>query len=399
MRALLVNDKASFFGGVEQFVNDTATGLAARGHEVHLLSSEAPEVGREPLTAPFASRSRLELTASEESWRRQVARVLETVRPDVLYVNRFSHRAALAELMAGAPTVRYIHDHDLTCPRRHKYFPISNRICNRPLGIHCVLHGCLVTKSGPVAGFPGFVDIREKARDLAIHRRFRRLLVGSGWMKAMLLKNGFRDEQVEILPPVPRGLEREPQKASAEPLVLYVGQVIRGKGVDLLLRSLAVVRREYRCVVVGTGNHLAECVELVRSLGIGDRVTFVGWVPHERLALYYDQARIVAVPSRWPEPFGMVGLEAMWASRPVVAFAVGGIPDWLSDGETGLSVNEQDTRAFAHALEALLADPALAERMGSAGWARVRERFRHDAFIERTEEILEATVRGAADAA
>ncbi len=399
MRALLVNDKGWFFGGVEQFVDDTAAGLVAKGHEVHLLSTELPDAGREPLAAPFASRARLELTASEDSWRRQVARVLETVKPEVLYVHRFAHRAALAELMAGAATVRYVHDHDLTCPRRHKYFPISTKICHHPLGVHCILHGCLLTRSGPVDGLPGLVNIREKAQNLAFHRRFPRLLVGSRWMKGMLLANRFRDEQVEILPPVPRGLEREPQAVSADPLVLYVGQVIRGKGVDLLLTALAAVRGEYRCVIVGTGNHLSECVALVRSLGIADRVTFVGWVPHGRLAAYYSQARVVAVPSRWPEPFGMVGLEAMWASRPVVGFAVGGIPDWLRDGETGFLVTERDTRAFAHALEQLLGDPALAARMGGAGWERVREHFRHDAFIARTEEVLGDASREATDAA
>jgi glycosyltransferase involved in cell wall biosynthesis len=390
VRALLVNDKGWFFGGVEQFVNDTAAGLAARGHEVHLLSTALPDAGREPLSAPFASRARLELNASEDSWRRQVGRVLETVKPDVLYVHRFSHRDAMAELRGAAGTVRYVHDHDLYCPRRHKYFPLSNRICTRPLGIHCVLHGCLVTRSGPVAGLPGLVDLREKARNLAFHRGFPRLLVGSKWMKGMMRTNGFREDQVEIVAPVPRGLEREPQAVSEAPLVLYVGQVIRGKGVDLLLRALADVRREFRCVIVGTGNHLPGCVALARSLGIADRVTFVGWVPHDRLADYYAQARAVAVPSRWAEPFGMVGLEAMWASRPVVGFAVGGIPDWLADGETGFLVAERDTRAFAHGLEELLSDPALAARMGAGGWARAREHFRHDAFIARTEEILES---------
>ena len=388
MKALLVNEKGWYFGGVEQFVSDVAAGLAARGHEVHLLSTALPDPGREPLGAPFASRSRLELNASEESWKRQVGRVLESASPDVLYVHRFSHLPALAELLKAAPAVRYVHDHDLYCPRRHKYFPLSTRICEHRLGIQCVLHGCLVTRSGPVPGLPGLIDLRQKSRELAFQRQFPRLLVGSRWMKAMMTKNGFGDEQVEILPPVPRGLERDAQEVSSQPLILFVGQVIRGKGVDLFLNALAAVRGEFRAVIVGTGNHMAECVSLVRRLGIAHRVTFVGWVAHAQLADYYDQARVVAVPSRWAEPFGMVGLEAMWASRPVVGFAVGGIPDWLADGETGFLVGERDTRAFAHALEELLGSRELAARMGRAGWERARERYRHEEFVGRTEEIL-----------
>jgi glycosyltransferase involved in cell wall biosynthesis len=394
VKALLVNEKGWFFGGVEQLVNDTAAGLSARGHEVHLVSSEPPPPGREPFTAPFASRARLELTASEESWRRQVARVLESASPDVVYVHRFSHQSALDALLEGRPSVRYVHDHDLYCPRRHKYCPISNRICGHPLGVHCVLHGCLLRPPEAGAVLPGITNLLEKRRVLSFNRKFRKLLVGSRWMAEMMRKNGFTKEQVEILPPIPRGIEKEPQPGSSDPLVLYVGQVIRGKGVDLLLEALSHVKQPFRAVVVGTGNHLQECIALVRKLELAEKVTFIGWVDHGRLGAYYAQARAVVVPSRWAEPFGMVGLEAMWASRPVVGFDVGGIPDWLLDGETGFVVAERDTRAFAHALDELLSDDALAKRMGAAGWERAKELYRHEAFIVRTEEILAAAVQG-----
>jgi len=394
VKALLVNEKGWFFGGVEQLVNDTAAGLAARGHEVHLVSSEPSPPGREPLSAPFASRARLELTASEESWKRQVARVREAASPDVVYVHRFGHRPALADLLAGRPSVRYVHDHDLYCPRRHKYFPISTRICLHPLGVHCVLHGCLLRPPEGGAMLPGVTNLREKARDLSFNRGFRKLLVGSRWMAGMMRKNGFAEEQVEILPPVPRGIEKEAQPGSAEPLILYVGQVIRGKGVDLLLEALAHVRRPFRAVVVGTGNHLQACIALVRKLQLSEKVTFIGWVDHDRLGSYYAQARAVVVPSRWAEPFGMVGLEAMWASRAVVGFDVGGIPDWLADGETGFVVAQRDTKAFAHALDELLSDDTLAARMGKAGWDRAHRLYRHEAFIGRTEEILVQAAEG-----
>ena len=71
--------------------------------------------------------------------------------------------------------------------------------------------------------------------------------------------------------------------------------------------------------------------QLASKLKISDRVVFTGRVDHEKLESYYAAARLVVVPSRWPEPFGMVGIEAMARGRPVVAFDTGGIGDWLED--------------------------------------------------------------------
>lgn len=388
MRVLLVNDKGCYFGGVEQFIDDTATGLLARGHSVHFLHTEPLPEDRRPLAADFESRTWINLSASAESTAQQLNRMLEAVSPDAVYLHRVSNGDALSALRDVTNTVRYVHDHDLYCPRRHKYFPLSKRICPHPLGVHCVLHGCLVSPAGPLPGLPGLINLPEKAAELSRARALPRLAAGSRWMTAMMKRNGFSESQVRILPPVPRGIERDPISPSPEPVVLYVGQVIRGKGIDLMLRALSEVKRRFRCVVIGTGNFMAECVSVARNLGLGERVTFLGWVDHAQLGSYYARARLVVVPSRWPEPFGMVGLEAMWSSRPVVAFGVGGIPDWLVDGETGFTVPEQDTHAFAQAIDQLLGNDAQAERMGIAGYERARTHYRHEAFLDRTEALL-----------
>jgi glycosyltransferase involved in cell wall biosynthesis len=107
---------------------------------------------------------------------------------------------------------------------------------------------------------------------------------------------------------------------------------------------------------------------------------------------YYARAAVTAVPSRWPEPFGMVGIEAMARGRPVVAFAVGGIPDWLEHGVTGLLAPEADTTALAQNLEHLLADPELAATLGANAATRVRERYRPDACLDQLTAVLSEAV-------
>ena len=389
MQILMVNEKGWFFGGVEQLVNDLAIGLGARGHRVGLLSTEGRPDGREALSAPFTTTACVDPTASPEAWRRQVDAMLDQIEPDVVFTHRLAARA-LVPLAERCAVVRYVHDHDLYCPRRHKYFPVSLRVCTHPMGLHCLIHGCLVTRSGPLPGLPWFVDPFAKRRELQANRRLKHLCVGSHWMREMMITNGFHERQVSVVPPVPRGLERPPIPIGEEPVVLFVGQLIRGKGVDLLLRALTLVRCRFRAVIVGSGNHEGACMALARELGLGDRVCFVGWVPHDRLDRHYEQARVVAVPSRWPEPFGMVGLEAMWASRPVVGFEVGGIPDWLSDRESGFLVPAADWRAFGQALERLLGDRELAEAMGRQGRRVAAESFRFSDLVRTTETVLES---------
>ena len=103
---------------------------------------------------------------------------------------------------------------------------------------------------------------------------------------------------------------------------------------------------------------------------------------------------LVAVPSIWDEPFGLVGLEAMAHSLPVVAFDVGGISEWLTGGETGLLVPRRDTHAFARALDALLRDSERAREMGAAGARLLREHFSQAAHLNRLEDALGLSTSG-----
>jgi type III pantothenate kinase len=123
---------------------------------------------------------------------------------------------------------------------------------------------------------------------------------------------------------------------------------------------------------------------LARNLGVEDRVRFTGWLDAGQLAQQLADASVVVVPSLWPEPFGLVGIEALAAGRPVVASATGGIGDWLEDGVSGLSVPPGDAGLLAAALNELLADPARQAEMGLAGKHAVQERFspeRHAAVL------------------
>ena len=378
MRVLHVHERAGFYGGVEQILHDLAAGLAARGLRQGLLHAD-PNPRRDYLGV-FVE------VGTDDA-------VIERFKPDVLLLHKLEDPARVADLAARFPTARMVHDHDWVCPRRHKYFPISQKICDKPAGAACYTHLCFVQRaqSGPLPiALKGTTHVRAA---IAAHAQVRRLVVGSRWMRDELKTNGLPPARIRIAPPVPLSLARcEQQPPSYSPEVLYVGPVIHSKGVDLLLRALAQVPGDWHATIVGTGNQLSACKSLAIKLDIAHRITFTGWMDHAALDDYYARASVIAVPSRWPEPFGMVGLEAMARGRPAAAFAVGGIPDWLDHGVTGLLAREADTDTLAENLTRLLADPELAALLGKRAATRVRERYSHERYLHQITEVLQEAV-------
>jgi glycosyltransferase involved in cell wall biosynthesis len=155
--------------------------------------------------------------------------------------------------------------------------------------------------------------------------------------------------------------------------VVFAGRVVAPKGVGVLIRAARAVDAEF--VICGDGWGLDGMRKLARRLGVLDRIRFTGWLGAEALARELADASVVVMPSLWPEPFGLVGIEALAAGRPVIASATGGVGDWLVDGVNGLLVRPGDAPALAKALEELLCDPARQRAMGAAGREMVAARF------------------------
>jgi len=208
-------------------------------------------------------------------------------------------------------------------------------------------------------------------------------------MRDELLQNGFDPARIEIHAPVPRmGDPNLRSSFSNRNLILYAGQIIRGKGVDVLLEALARVRQPFECIILGDGNHKSHCEQLSRQLGLEGRVTFKGFVPQEELTQYYRECTVVALSSVWPEPIATIGLEVMRYALPVVAFDAGGIRDWLIDGHNGYLVPWMDRDAYAARIDELLADKDRARSLGEAGLRLVSERYDFETYISDLEAMF-----------
>ena len=175
----------------------------------------------------------------------------------------------------------------------------------------------------------------------------------------------------------------------SEPHLLCVGRLIPVKGHLVLLRALAQARIRVPDLVLdiaGSGPLEPALRAYARELGLGDAVRFLGFVSPVQAAI--ENASVVVVPSLG-EGFGMVALEAMERGRPVIASAVGGLPEIVLDGETGLLVSPDDPAALAEAIGVLLEDPARAAAMGAAGRTRALTEFSVARMAARTAMVYE----------
>jgi glycosyltransferase involved in cell wall biosynthesis len=377
MRVLHVHERGRFQGGVEQILFDLAQGLDQRGWPQALWCTDGavePALGA-AFSAVFAHAD------AASAW-----------APDVVVLHKWTDARAVAGLLAMFPSVQVIHDHDFYCPRRHKYFPGTLRTCTKRAGAACVSHLCLLERRAgrwPI----GLTSLSAFRTRMAVARSATRHVAGSRYSASELVRNGYSGERIEIIPPVPAAIGQASADGHGEPgRMLYVGQIIRGKGLDLLLKAAATLDLDWHLDVVGDGRQREEYQALAARLGIQQRVTFAGWVAHEALGDWYRRASMTVVPSRWPEPFGMIGLESMSRGRPVVGFDSGGIRDWLTDGVGGVLVRDIAAAPLALALRRLMGDPSELARLGASAAADCRARFGHGHYLDSMQSALRRTV-------
>jgi len=159
-------------------------------------------------------------------------------------------------------------------------------------------------------------------------------------------------------------------------VVGIVSRLIDYKGIDVLIDAMSKVRDDLRCVIVGDGPQRRTLERRVRGHSLQERVVFAGMQRSpESFVKAFD---IFVLPTIAMEQCSNAIIEAMACAKPVIASRVGGNPDLVIDGETGLLVGAGESSELANAIQRLAADPALRNQMGSAGRTRIEEEFRMD---------------------
>lgn len=181
-----------------------------------------------------------------------------------------------------------------------------------------------------------------------------------------------------FVPALSDGTNFMPSERSQPFSVLYVGRLIPGKGVDILIRAVALVQQkvDIQLIIAGKGPqvYVRKLRLLARKLGI--RSSFLGQIAHEQIHHLYRAADCLVCPSQMHEAFGLVNVEAMASGLPVIASDNGGIREIIESGSSGYLVSPYDKpQPFAACLQKLARDPKLAESLGKAGRAIAVNQF------------------------
>jgi len=362
-------------GAVEHWVHEVSRRLAGDGFTVSVISRPAAGEGDSRiryLGVPWSRAGRWLLKIKQTSARHNPARALAKLgnvmgyaldvrramrdtRADIVYVHNDPLLASLLPKRPGQKLVLHMHNDHLTSSALG---PLLRLALPRIDRILCVSAFITERARAALPRQAGKIQTVLNATDTALFRKYP------------------ADAGAETVSP-----------AAGEPgpfQFLYVGRLTRDKGVHVLLEAFAAVHAACpgaRLVIAGSSffaNAPKTSYEqglALQAAPLSASIAFTGFIPHGALRFMYSQADAVVVPSIWQEPFGLVGLEAMSSEACVIATRVGGIPELVADGQTGLLVAPGDARALAAAMTRVMQDLGLRQRLGRAARRSVLERF------------------------
>ena len=383
MRILHVNKFGYRRSGAESYMLDLIELQQRAGHETAVFSMThprnepspfaqhyAPHVEYDPLPAGIAGKVR---ASALMLWNRKassgLAAVIAQFRPDVAHLHNVYHQLSPSVLrplrQSRTPVVMTLHDFKLVCPT-HAMLD-HGRPCEAclPHSFHqSALHRCK-NDSVVASGLLGF--------ELGVHRLFgayggvHRFICPSEFLASKMRKGGLYPDRLRHLP----NFANIPDEAAADnpsgPFV-FVGRLVRPKAVDVLIDAIALVPGA-RLEIVADGPERA-ALEQQAAVVAPSQVRFLGHVDRDTVASIMSAARAVVLPSRSYENQPMVLLEAMALGVPVIGTDLGGIPELVDGGRTGLLVPVDDPPGLAAAMQALMTNPTTARVMGDAGRER-----------------------------
>ena len=384
-------------GGLSRHVYDLSHALAASGVKVDVITADHPDAPAEEIDGNL-SIYRMNVPTSDDfvHWVHNLnaqteKKVAELLDPKPSNNGKSKKKAAETIAPPSEPTV--IHAHDWLSEFAGKALKHKYRL---PLvaTIHATEHG----------------------RNHGIHSDLQRYISGTEWdlcfeaWRVICCSHYMKDEihgvlevPFDKLDVIANGVDpskfnmdfdkAEFRKWFGQPnekLIFFVGRMVPEKGVQVLIQAMPEILAAYKgakLVVVGGGNknHL---VELAEQLKLGDKVFFTGYVDDDTLLKLYNVIDVAVFPSLY-EPFGIVALEAMVARVPVIVSSVGGLPEVVDHGVTGLTAWADNPDSLAWAVLRMLKNPYSAKQMAENAYRKVVDQFNWGRIADQTLAVYD----------
>lgn len=250
------------------------------------------------------------------------------------------------QILELCPAIFFAHDYAGMCISGGKTLHDPDpHPCGRTLGPGCLAH-YYPHRCGGFDPRTMFRDYVRNTRELQDLRRYRAVVSNSNYLRSEYFRHGLDAGRLKVVPPfVSKTVSRAPTPRDSDSTgsvrLGFVGRLEKQKGVAILIESLPsvarILSRPITLTIAGDGALSEKLRRAAVAIAIPNKidVRFAGWLDDDALDNLYSNLDALVVPSVWPEPFGMVGIEAAAHGVPAVAFDVGGISQWLNDGENG----------------------------------------------------------------
>jgi glycosyltransferase involved in cell wall biosynthesis len=405
MRILLLSQfYPPVIGGEERHVRNLGAALAQRGHHVSvgtLMHPGSPETELDGAVRVHRLRGTLQRLSGlyADSERRHappfpdpelvlaLKQLVAKERPDIVHAHNWIYASFLPlKVLNGARLVVTLHDYGLVCAKKN-FMHLGAHLCSGPALAKCLPcaarhYGAVKAAATTVGNWAStFAARRVVDRFIAVSQAVARHTgLNRGGSPYDVIPN-FVPDDVAVLGPEDSWLRELP----GDGFILFVGDMMRLKGIDVLLKAYAGLERAPPLVLIG--RRVADTpTEFPPNVHV-----FSTW-PHSAIMHAWRRSLFGVLPSVGPEACATVVIEAMASGKAVVASDIGGMPDLVDHGETGLLVPPGDAQALAQAMETLLQDRALLARLEATSLAKVG-RLKAGAVVTRIEQAYRDALR------
>jgi glycogen(starch) synthase len=359
LRILIWGNTFPCLGGVERFVDVLAHGIHARGHTLVVLSdgksvdvlTDRPfPIKTIPMTVPIFGQDPLGILTSASEARN----FIEQFEPDVIHYNSSAVEMPIFVMSAmkmGIPIVKTLHS------------DLGNRAFLRKDG----------TFSKIVAASTRITTVSQH-----VHSLVPKVACLQG-RTVQLIENSLPSDTSYVRP-------------ARRKRIFCLGRLVPEKGFDVLVSAMKIVVQTHAdatLIIGGMGPEMESLKAQIVDLGLAKTVSLAGWILPDDVMSKMQEADIVAFPSRWEEPFGLVAIEAALAGRCCVASDVGGISKNIETGVTGELVPPENAVVLAERLNVLLSDPEVCETQGRKAYDKYRSEGKFERMLDEYEQLFQ----------
>jgi glycosyltransferase involved in cell wall biosynthesis len=373
MNILLVHNEYGKVSGEEIVVRSLRQLLEFNGHHVSAFFRSSAEIENDTLGKAKAFFTGVYNPAARRAFRD----VLKLERPDIVHIHNLFPLISPSILgecrRAGIPVVMTVHNYRLVCP--NGLHTVRGQLCERCVGgreYHCVLNRC----EGSLLKSAGYALRNAAARKFRLfHDNVTMYAALTEFQRGRLIDAGFPADRIAVIPNMISSSDAHDEPPLGD-WIGYVGRISQEKGMHTLLAAAAALP-DVPFRIAGTCDRMPELPGLATP-----NVQFVGHLAGAELEAFYRRSRVIVLCSTWFEGFPMVLAEAMIHRKPLICSRIGGLPEFVEEGTTGLLFQPRNSQELAQHIRRLWTHPDLCRRMGAAGFQKASTRYSPDACFE-----------------